>query len=161
MANHVAIDQFVVITTALELGHYVHIAPHCTIIGGPNSKLIVEDFSGMAAGSRIICGSDDYSGESLICPFVPEEYRLVTYTTVRLCKYVTLGTNVVVNPGVTIGEGTVVGSGSLVTKDLEPWGIYVGSPARRARTRNRDTILKYADDLMRRETLIRESSVHN
>ncbi|MEZ4846838.1 MAG: acyltransferase [Bdellovibrionota bacterium] len=32
---------------------------------------------------------------------------------------------------VTIGEGCVIGAGSFVNKDCEPWGIYVGSPAKK------------------------------
>ena len=33
-------------------------------------------------------------------------------------------------PGVTVGEGAVVGCGSVVTKDVEPWTIVAGNPAR-------------------------------
>lgn len=41
-----------------------------------------------------------------------------------------LGGGVIVCPGVTIGEHTVVGAGSVVTKDLPPNVVAVGSPAR-------------------------------
>lgn len=41
-----------------------------------------------------------------------------------------LGHNVCVMPGVTIGNGAVVGSSSVVTKDIEPYTINVGVPAR-------------------------------
>lgn len=44
-----------------------------------------------------------------------------------------LGSNVAVQPGVTIGAGCVIGAGSLVTKDCEPNGLYLGIPARRVR----------------------------
>ena len=44
-----------------------------------------------------------------------------------------LGARVVVLPGVTIGRGCVIGAGSVVTKDTEPDGLYVGAPARRLR----------------------------
>ena len=146
--DHVAIDPFVIVTTALELGSYVHIAPHCSIIGGAKSKLVMKDFSGFAAGCRIACASDDYKGEGLINPTIPIQYRTVVHTTVMLEKYATLGTNVVVHPGVTIGEGAVVGSCSLVTKDLEPWGIYVGIPAKKIGERRKDKVMQYAEMLM-------------
>lgn len=149
IGDHVAIDPFVVISTALELGSYIHIAPHCSVIGGAQSKLVMDDFSGMAAGCRIICGSDDYKGEGLINPTVPPEFRSITFSTVTLKKYATLGTNVVVHPGVTIGEGAVVGSCALVNKDLEPWGIYIGVPARRVGERSKDKILSYARQILR------------
>jgi serine acetyltransferase len=41
---------------------------------------------------------------------------------------------------VTIGEGAIVGSGSVVTKDVEPWTISVGSPARVVARRESATI---------------------
>ncbi len=47
----------------------------------------------------------------------------------------------VIDPGARLGEGTthgegcVIGAGSFVNKDCEPWGIYVGSPARKIATR--------------------------
>jgi maltose O-acetyltransferase len=44
-----------------------------------------------------------------------------------------LGAGVTVLPGVTIGPGCVVRAASVVTKDLEANGLYVGSPARLVR----------------------------
>lgn len=46
-----------------------------------------------------------------------------------------LGHNVIVMPGVRIGDGAVVGSGAVVTKDVEPYTIVVGVPARPLRRR--------------------------
>ena len=37
--------------------------------------------------------------------------------------------------GVTIGDGAVVGARAVVTKDIEPYAIYTGNPARLARKR--------------------------
>lgn len=42
-----------------------------------------------------------------------------------------IGANVTIMPGVTIGEGCIIGTGTLVTKDCEPNGVYVGIPAKR------------------------------
>ena len=36
----------------------------------------------------------------------------------------------IILPGVTIGEGAVVGAGSVVTKDVDPWSVVAGNPAR-------------------------------
>lgn len=41
-----------------------------------------------------------------------------------------LGGGVIVCPGVTIGEGSVIGAGSVVTKDIPPYSVAVGNPAR-------------------------------
>lgn len=37
--------------------------------------------------------------------------------------------------GITIGEGSIIGAGSLVTKDVEPYSIYAGVPAKKVRDR--------------------------
>lgn len=37
---------------------------------------------------------------------------------------------VIVLPGVTIGEGSVIGAGAVVTKDIPPNTLAVGSPAK-------------------------------
>jgi len=53
-----------------------------------------------------------------------------------------IGTRAIVLPGVTVGEGAVVGAGSVVTKDVEPFAIVAGNPARKVGERPRD--LRYA-----------------
>lgn len=142
IGDHVAIDDFVVITTAAEIGDYVHISSHCSIIGGRNSSVVFGAFSGLAAGCRIACGSDDYLGSGLTNPTVPPAYRAdVKFTTVTLNKHALLGTNCVCHPGVTLGEGAVVGSCSLVTKDLDAWTLYVGVPAKALKPRPRERML--------------------
>ena len=150
IGNHVAIDDFCYITTALEIGDYVHISPLCSIIGGKQALCILKDFAGLSAGCRIICASDDYLGSGLTNPTIPAAYRAEVHVApVILEKHALLGTNCVVHPGVTLGEGAVVGSCSLVTKNLEPWYVYVGIPARPMKPRNRDRMLEMETRLRR------------
>ena len=130
IGNHVAIDQFVTITTSAEIGDYVHIAPNCSIIGGAESKVIMKDHSGMAAGARVIAGGANFNSGTLTNPQVPKEYREEIIEDVIFEEFSILGTNSVVLPGVILSEGSVVGANSLVTKTTEPWTIYVGNPAK-------------------------------
>ena len=51
-------------------------------------------------------------------------------TNVNIGNDVWIGAGVIVNNGVTIGDGAVVGAGSVVTKDIPPYSIVVGAPAR-------------------------------
>jgi acetyltransferase-like isoleucine patch superfamily enzyme len=41
-----------------------------------------------------------------------------------------IGGNSIILPGVTIGKGAVVGAGSVVTKNIAPWSVVTGNPAR-------------------------------
>ncbi len=51
-----------------------------------------------------------------------------------------IGPNVVILPGVHIGEGAVVGAGSIVTKDVPPFSIAAGMPAKVIAQRTQDLI---------------------
>jgi acetyltransferase-like isoleucine patch superfamily enzyme len=46
-----------------------------------------------------------------------------------------IGANAVVVGGITVGHGAVIGAGAVVTKDVEPYGVVVGVPARTVRLR--------------------------
>jgi maltose O-acetyltransferase len=54
-----------------------------------------------------------------------------------------IGTRVIILPNVNIGEGAVVASGSVVTRDVEPWTLVGGVPARFIKKR---PIVKYTLD---------------
>lgn len=146
VGNHVAIDLGVYISTAATIGDYVHIAPYVCIIGGKDSKLIMKDFSGISAGVKVLCGSDDFT-KGMTNPQVPAKYRNVKITTVTFERFTCVGVNSTVMPGVTLGEGSVIGSNSVVTRDTEPWTIYVGSPAKPVGIREKEHIIKYAKEL--------------
>jgi maltose O-acetyltransferase len=47
-----------------------------------------------------------------------------------------LGARVIVLPGITIGTGAVIGAGAIVSRDVPPYAICVGNPARIVRFRN-------------------------
>lgn len=144
IGDHNAVDAFFYCTVPLEIGNYVHISSHVSVIGGNNTKLTMEDFSFIATGSRIICASEDYTTDSLIGPLIPAEMKVCHYKPVVFEKYSGVGANCVILPGVRLGMGSVVGANSLVTKDTEPWGIYVGSPAKLVKYRKHDHIEEYA-----------------
>lgn len=58
-----------------------------------------------------------------------------------------LGHQVRIMPGVTIGDGAVVGARAVVTRDLEPYGIYGGVPARLIRKRFADPVIAALQDI--------------
>lgn len=50
---------------------------------------------------------------------------------ITICDDVWIGAGAIVLNGITIGEGAVVGAGSVVTKNVEPYTIVVGNPAKK------------------------------
>ena len=98
------------------------------------------DFAGLSSRVSIYSSSDDYSGGALTNPTVPEDFRAVTHARVKLGKHVIVGAGSVVLPGVSLGDGVAVGALSLVTKNCEEFGTYLGVPAKRIGTRRRDLL---------------------
>ena len=68
------------------------------------------------------------SREELLLP--PRKRPLVSRGPVKIGKYVHLGEGVCVMPGVTIGDYSVIGAGAVVTHDIPPFSVAVGSPAK-------------------------------
>lgn len=48
----------------------------------------------------------------------------------RVCKRASIGSNATILAGITIGEGALVGAGAVVLKDVPPFAIVAGVPAR-------------------------------
>jgi galactoside O-acetyltransferase len=148
LGSNIRIDGNVVIAAysgSLTLGSYIHIGGGCHLscAGG----IVLADFSGLSQGVRIYSGTDDYTGKSLTNPTVPHKYLNVKIAPVLLGKHVIVGSGSVILPGVTIGEGSSVGALSLVTKSLDDWGVYFGSPAKRLKARRKD-MLKLEEELL-------------
>src|ERR1035437_5069491 len=143
------IDDFTILVggKGMTIGKFVHIGSYCSVIGG--GVFTMEDFSGLSAGVRIITGSDDYSGKCLTNPTTPLKYRTHASTGfICIKKHAILGTNSIIFPNVTIGEGTAVGAATLVNKNLEPWSVYFGQPARKIKKRDSETILSMEKALL-------------
>lgn len=151
IGKHVAIDEFFVGTTALELGDYIHISTHVSVIGGENGLLRMGNFTNIATKGTIICASDAFLGDGLItAPNIPPEYRDTIITEpVIFQDFVNIGANVTILPGVILPEGVVIGACSLVRKSdkLKPWTIYAGNPLRELKPRSKEKMIQYATAL--------------
>lgn len=147
LGSHIIIDDFCFIVGGrkTEIGDYVHIASFASITGG--GECIIGDFAGISSGVRIFTGDEDYKGGCLTNPTVPAPYRIPKRSFVKIGKHALVGANSVILAGVTIGEGCSIGAGTIVREDTEPWGIYVGNPARRIGDRERETILRLEKEL--------------
>lgn len=138
--HDIIIDDFVFIYAKkkIRIGNYVHIAAFSSITGG--EEVAFGDFSTLSWGCRIFTATDDFTGEGFGNSTVPEEYRNVRRDSVTLERFAIVGANSVILPGVTLGEGVSVGANSVVTRNLEPWGVYVGN--QRIRERDKDAVLE-------------------
>ena len=93
---------------------------------------INEQFNAMAAGGITI--DDDVLIGPQVTLLIPNhglaDKNFVICKPIHVGKGVWIGARVTVCPGVTIGEGAVIAAGAVVTKDVEPWTLVGGCPAK-------------------------------
>jgi acetyltransferase-like isoleucine patch superfamily enzyme len=150
IGDSVLIDDFVFLMGGVEtrIGSFCHLSSFSTYLGA--GRLVIEDYVGIASGVRLYSGIDDFSGETLIGGGIPKGFREPKRSFLHVGRYVSIGANSVVFPGVTLGEGCAIGAMSLVNRDCEPWTIYVGCPARPLKSRRRDRIESYDREIRAR-----------
>lgn len=139
IGDYSRIDDFCVLSGKISMGRNVHIAVFCNLAGG-SEGITIEDFAGIAYGSHIFSQSDDYSGQALTGPTIPEKFKKETKKAIRIGKHCIVGTGSLIFPGVILGEGTSVGALSLITKSTEEWSIYFGVPAKKIKNRQRQLL---------------------
>jgi galactoside O-acetyltransferase len=141
IGDYVRIDDFVTLSASrgfIEIRGFNLIAKGCHL--SAPFGIIMEEFSGIAAFNVFYSGSDDFSGDYLTGQAIPQEYTNQRGGIIRLGRHCNTGSNVTILGPASIGEGSNVGALSLVNKDLEPWGMYIGIPARRLKDRKQNLL---------------------
>ena len=136
IGNDVLIDDFTILNGEIHIGDHVHISSNCELYAG-EASITLEDFVGVSSRNAFYATSDDFSGASLNNPTVPKQFRYEKNLPIVLHKHVLTGTGCSFMPGVDVGEGCSFGSMCLINKSTEPWGMYVGIPARRIKEREK------------------------
>ncbi len=89
--------------------------------------IYIDDYAHVTSGCRLLCHQRDLTGYCVGDNAADLRYRTGE---IHIGKGVMLGMETMVMPGVTIGDGAIVGARSVVTKDIPPYTIAVGNPAR-------------------------------
>ena len=83
-------------------------------------EIVIGDQATVSQGVKLCCASHDITS------------KIMELT----CRPIVINANAwvagwaIILPGVTIGEGAVVAAGAVVTKDVEPWSVVGGNPAK-------------------------------
>ncbi|MEQ9411983.1 MAG: hypothetical protein RIK87_30005 [Fuerstiella sp.] len=132
------------------VGRNARISPSVSIWGPWN--LVVGEEAAVAHHAdcycvdRLVIGNHaTVSQYSFLCTAshdVTDSHMRLTSAPITISDQAWVCAGAFVAPGVTLGEGAVAGAMSVVTRDVEPWTIVAGNPARMIRRRE----LKESDD---------------
>ena len=139
LGDHVRIDDFCILSGRIEIGSYVHVAAYTALYGGSDG-IFIEDFANLSSRICVYSVSDDYSGQTMTNPMVPDEYKAVESAPVHIRRHVIVGSTSVILPGVDLKEGSAFGSFSFINRDPEPWSMNAGIPARKIKERSRNLL---------------------
>jgi UDP-2-acetamido-3-amino-2,3-dideoxy-glucuronate N-acetyltransferase len=118
IGEHCNIGQNVVVSPGVKLGRNVKVQNNVSIYTG------------------VICEDDVFLGPSMVFTNVVNPRSAVVrkdqYKTTRIKRGASIGANATIICGITMGEYSFVGAGAVVTKDLRPYELVVGNPARHA-----------------------------
>ena len=86
IGNHVRVDDFCVLSGKITFGNYIHVAVTTTLFGG-TAGITFEDYTGISSHCAVYAASDDYSGDFMTNPTVPEKFTNVIEEPVVIKKY--------------------------------------------------------------------------
>ena len=142
LSDNCRIDDFCILSAGnggIYIGKYVHIAAYSSLIGA--EEIYLDDFSGISSRVSIYSSSDDFSGQYMPHPTIPDRFRNVDSRKVYCAKHSIVGAGCVILPGAELNQGVAIGAMSLVSGvKYEEFSIYAGIPAKRIKARKMDIL---------------------
>jgi len=124
LGDYSVIESFSCVNNAVGdvvIGHHTRIGLHNTVIG----PVTIGNYVNLAQGITVTALNHNFSDTSKRI-----DQQGVSTTPVTLGDDIWIGANAVILPGVTIGNHSVVAAGAVVTKDVPPYTLVGGVPAR-------------------------------
>jgi maltose O-acetyltransferase len=117
----------------IEVGDHSSLGLNCMI---PYDLKVGKD---VMMGPYVIIVGENHNYSDLELPMRLQGYT--KFPPVRIEDDVWIGARVIILPGLTIGKGAIIGAGAVVTKDVPPYAICGGNPARIIKYRTAETVL--------------------
>ncbi len=122
------------IMTGSEIGENCNIGQNVVISPGVRLGRNVKVQNNVSIYTGVICDDDVFLGPSMVFTNVINPRSAVNrkdqYGSTIVEKGATIGANATIVCGIKIGKYSFVGAGAVVTKDVKPYALVVGNPAR-------------------------------
>lgn len=107
----------------LVVGKYARVSPRVTVYNV--AKITFCDYAIVSQGTHLCSATHDIEDPSFQTIAAP----------ITIGRWAWVAAECFVGPGVTVGEGAVLGARGVAFRDLEPWTVYIGSPAQAIKKR--------------------------
>lgn len=141
LAEHVRVGYRAYLSS-VEIGRYSYVGAECSLV-----NVSVGRYCSLAAHVAVGLGAHPSRGFVTTHPlfflrrpaqgltFVDRDYWTGEYPRTVIGNDVWIGRNALVREGVTLGHGAIIGAGAVVTRDVPPYAVVAGVPARVLRYR--------------------------
>jgi UDP-2-acetamido-3-amino-2,3-dideoxy-glucuronate N-acetyltransferase len=124
------------IMTGSEIGENCNIGQNVVISPGVRLGRNVKVQNNVSIYTGVSCDDDVFLGPSMVFTNVinprSEINRKGQYVSTEVGKGATIGANATIVCGIRIGQYSFIGAGAVVTKDVKPFALVVGNPARQS-----------------------------
>ncbi len=124
------------IMTGSEMGENCNIGQNVVVSPGVKLGKNVKVQNNVSIYTGVICDDDVFLGPSMVFTNVinprSEIIRKDSYLTTIVEKGASIGANATIICGIIIGRYAFIGAGAVVTKDVKPYSLVVGNPARQS-----------------------------
>jgi len=111
-----------------------------------DTKLIIGNYCSISPGVQFLLGGEHKIDSVSTYPFKVKcfgyEREAGSKGNIVIGDDVWIGTNAIICSGVKIGQGAIIAAGAVVTKNVEPYAIMGGNPAKLIRYRFEDDVIK-------------------
>lgn len=122
VGEHINIEKGAHFTHTTEIGNFSGIGENCRLYG----RVIIGNYVMMGRE----CFIYTYNHETSRTDIPMQDQGGTAERPVCIGNDVWIGSRVTILPGVTIGDGAIIGASAVVTKDVPPYAVACGNPAR-------------------------------
>jgi acetyltransferase-like isoleucine patch superfamily enzyme len=132
----------------IHIGSNVFIGPQA-VLSADGVRVDIGSDTVIGPGFYLIAGDHEFAIPGIPFHGAPKGRN----EPIRIGRNIWIGARVTVLKGVTIGDSAIIAAGSVVTRDVEPYAIVAGVPARFLRSRFNDDAQRIHDDFLQNDSV--------
>lgn len=135
----------------VSVGEKTYGSLNVTDFSPADTKLVIGNYCSISPGVQFLLGGEHKIDSISTFPFKVKcfgyEREAGSKGDIIIGDDVWIGTNAIICSGVKIGQGAIIAAGAVVTKDVEPYAIVGGNPAKVIKYRFEEDVIKWLKEI--------------